>query len=124
MIVIGRLGGGKFEQALFDGVWLMPCDSRRQGGYHDGDLFWIPGPWRHEFPVAWGFDGQLIQSVNTFAMPWQFDGQVLKPDSDSLMKPWHFDGRLLKPCDADESDQWLASAEVPLPVIMLCAGLI
>jgi len=40
------------------------------------------------------------------------------------MKPWHFDGRTLKPAEFAEDDEWQASADVPLPVIMLCAGLI
>jgi len=57
-------------------------------------------------------------------MPWQLDGQILKPEWDSVMKPWHFDGRTLKPAEFAEDDEWQASADVPLPVIMLCAGLI
>jgi len=66
VIVIGRRGGENFEQAQFDGEWLTPRDSRRQGGYHDGRLFWIPGPWRNHYSAAWEFDGHLVRPVNVF----------------------------------------------------------
>jgi hypothetical protein len=68
-------------------------------------------------------DGELARSDGT-AVPWRIDGQHVMRNVHTCIEVWEFNGLILRPRDHPENDEWLASAQTPLPVMMMAAGLI
>jgi hypothetical protein len=94
---------------------------RRHGLYEAGTLLVaIEGLGAKAWTIS---DGDLTRSDGR-DVQWRVDGEYLMRDVHTGIEVWEFNGLILKPLDHPENDEWLAGARVPLPVMMLAAGLI
>lgn len=124
MIAISKRGGG------FDKMWLY-IDGQLRKVYYSYDEHYIykKGIIKkandNKLEDQYEFDGKTIKKVlkDKLSDEYMFNNGILKKkENDKFSDRWSFDGKILQ--KLDNSEEWGASYEVPLLVMMVAAGII
>lgn len=121
MIRIDRAGGDARDGYLYDAWFIRPATPLRADGWYQAGRLRMHPFEPHE--RRWTFEGDVLREGTLIC--WVFDGRVVRqPCRFRHQSDWYFDGTVLRPREDPALDEWHAGAPVPLPVIMLAAGLL
>ena len=109
---------------LFDGVRLWRPPDAEEIAWLDGHILYTPTWWERTGQVVWSFDGYELRPIYGSRSAWLFDDEMLWPEDGGRSKGWLFNGRELKPVNNPEGDVWVASNDIPWPIMLRAAALI